>query len=124
MASEHLILIVAALIVVNRGFDSTGLKTNVVAFVLTQLFDLAMVIVLFVGRIPELPTKADYTIRLFLMAFVAWHMVRNYQTRTGALRRRLEDERDKERRLREHEAAVEAEGVAEGDQAGEISGTP
>ena len=88
MASEHLILLVAAVIILNRGFDSTGLKLNRAAYVVTQLFDLAMVVVLFLGRLSELPIKADYTIRLFLMAFVVWHMVRNSQSRTKALRLR------------------------------------
>ena len=108
MASEHLILLVAAVIVLNRGFDSTGLKLNRIAYVLTQLFDVAMVVVLFMGRLGELPVKADYTIRLFLMAFVVWHMVRNNQSRTKALRDRLEDQREAEQR-KAARAAAEAE---------------
>ena len=109
MASEHLILLVAAVIVLNRGFDSTGLKSNRVAYVVTQAFDLSMVVVLFIGRLSELPIKADYTIRLFLMAFVVWHMVRNSQTRTRALRERLEARREAEERRAAREAAEEAQ---------------
>ena len=39
LASEHLILLVAAVIIVNRGFDSTGLKLNRAAYVVVQAFD-------------------------------------------------------------------------------------
>ncbi len=108
MASEHLILLVAAVIVANRGFDSTGLKLNRIAYVVVQAFDFAMVVVLFMGRLSELDGKADVTIRLFLMAFVCWHMVRNNQSRSKALRDRLEDQREQEKR-KAAKAAAEAE---------------
>ncbi len=85
MGSEHLILIVALVIVVNRLFDQTGLKRYRPAYVAVQLFDLACVGVLSAARIPELPTKADFIIRIFLMLFVAYHMVINNKARDEAI---------------------------------------
>lgn len=105
-ASEHLILLVAAVVVLNRGFDSTGLRLHRWAFVTVQAFDLAMVGILFVARIPELPPKADFVIRIFLMLFVAYHMVTNSQTRGRALSSTDEEEdRQEERRARLARAA-------------------
>ncbi len=123
LASEHLILLVAAVIIVNRGFDSTGLKLNRAAYVVVQAFDFAMVVVLFTARLSELQGKADITIRLFLMAFVCWHMVRNNQSRTRALRERLEDRREEEARRAAKAAAAAAEAQESPAPTGGAEGT-
>lgn len=120
IAAEHLVLMVAVVIVLNRGFDSTGLKRHRKAYVVVQAFNLAMVVLLFVSRMPELPRKADLAIRVFLMLFVAWHMVRNSQTRTEALRagRDAVDEREA-RRERFARAAALGEAQALGEPSSE-----
>ncbi len=121
LAAEHLILLVAAVIVVNRAFDSTGLKRNRHAYAVVQVFDLSMVVVLFVSRMNELPPKADFAIRVFLMLFVAWHMVRNNQARIAALRGDQEEVDEREAR-RERFARAAAMGEAQAQARGEASG--
>ena len=92
LASEQLILVVAAVILLNRGFEKTGLRLLRPAYVVVQAFDLAVVGLLSMARIPELPTKADFIIRIFLMLFVAYHMVINSPSRGRALQDRAEEE--------------------------------
>ncbi len=126
IASENLILVVATLIVVNRGFASTGLRLQRHAYVAVQALNFATVVVLFVARIPELPPKADFAIRVFLMLFVAWHMVHNNQRRIEALRRRDEDEAELAERAEERPrrlAAAQAADAAEAARQGE-AGVP
>lgn len=121
LASEHLILIVAAVIVLNRGFEKTGLRLLRPAYVAVQAFDLAVVALLSWARIPELPTRADFMIRIFLMLFVAYHMVLNSQGRGRALRQRAEDRAEEEAKLQERRdrlaraAAIDAEIQSEAD---------
>jgi len=111
LASEYLILVVAAVILVNRGFERTSLRLLRPAYVIVQAFDLVVVAGLSMARIHELPTKADFIIRIFLMLFVAYHMVINSQSRGRALQNlAVEEAKLDERRERlARAAALDAE---------------
>ena len=111
LASEYLILVVAAVILVNRGFERTSLRLLRPAYVVVQAFDLAVVAILSMARIHELPTKADFIIRIFLMLFVAYHMVINSQSRGRALQNLAGEEAklDERRERLARAAALDAE---------------
>jgi len=79
---DGLILGVAAVIAVNKAFISTGLKHSRPLYVFVQAFDVGAVVMLFFARVFPEP-RLDYAIRVFLMLFVAWHMVLNSQTRAA-----------------------------------------
>jgi len=102
--AEHLLLIVASLIVANRAFDSTGLRLSRAAYVTVQALNLVAVVGIFISRLDIVSPKLDFAVRTFLMLFVGWHMVRNNESRRLALRAQLEEQRSREERI----AAAEA----------------
>jgi hypothetical protein len=95
--SENLILLVAATIIINRGFEKTRLRLLRPAYVFVQAFDIVMMSLLSLARLEQLPTKPDFVIRIFLMLFVAYHMVLNSQARGRALRDETEEISDRVR---------------------------
>ena len=100
---DGLIIGVALVIGLNRAFIGTGLKHSRAAYVFVQAFDIGACVALFFAKIfPDI--RLDYAIRVFLMLFVAWHMVQNSVTR-AALRRPSSDET---RELAEARAQIEA----------------
>ena len=98
---DLMILGVALIIVLNRAFVSTPLKLRRPAYVVIQLFNLATMGVLLSVRLEGYPPKLEGSVRVFLMFFVAWHMVLANQGRAQALRRRVEQAREQERRAEE-----------------------
>lgn len=98
---DLLILGVALIIVLNRGFTATGLKLLRSAYVALQLINFSTMILLFQFRLEGYPGKLDRAIRVFLMFFVAWQMVQANQSRAAALRSGIEEEREKERKAQE-----------------------
>ncbi len=138
---DGLIIGVALVIGLNRAFVGTGLKHSRAAFVFVQAFDVGACVALFFARIfPN--QQLDLAIRLFLMLFVAWHMVQNYITRAAMraptpaekleleeARKRIEEEiareREEERRAKEAAAAspstdASASDAVESDAGGEV----
>lgn len=98
LASEDvLILGVAFVIVLNRAFTSTALRLSRAAYVVIQLFNLSAVLALFWFRLDGFPGNLDRSVRVFLMFFVAFHMVLANQGRAKALRARVLDRREAER---------------------------
>lgn len=101
---DVLILLVAGVVALNRGFSSTGLKSSRAAYVVIQLANLAACGLLFFFRLEDWPENFDFWIRTFLTLFVGWQMVNNNQVRVE-LRR---DAMDEERHRRERERKLEA----------------
>jgi multisubunit Na+/H+ antiporter MnhF subunit len=73
-----LLLGVALIIVVNRLWAQTGLRSSRLAYALVQAINLSACVVLFVARLEGIDSTLDAAIRLFLLAFVAWHVALNY----------------------------------------------
>ena len=90
--SDTLLFCVVIAIGVNRLFQASGARLFRPAYVIVQIVNMGFVIGLWTFRIPELWSvpRAELGVRLFLMCFVAWHMVRNSQARTQALRQAKE----------------------------------
>lgn len=101
---DVLILLVAGVVALNRGFSSTGLKSSQAAYVVIQIINLAACVLLFFFRLEDWPENFDFWIRTFLTLFVGWQMVNNNQVRVE-LRR---DAMDQERRRRDRERKLEA----------------
>ncbi|MCO4770556.1 MAG: hypothetical protein KDA24_11050 [Deltaproteobacteria bacterium] len=79
---DGLIIGVALVIGLNRAFIGTALKRSRAAYVFIQAFDVGACFALFFARVFPDP-RLDYAIRVFLMLFVAWHMVQNYIMRAA-----------------------------------------
>ena len=88
LSTDTLLFGVVIAIGVNRVFQASGARLSRVAYVAVQAVNMGFVIGLWTFRVPELWSvpRAELGIRLFLMCFVAWHMVRNSQARTLAIR--------------------------------------
>ena len=114
ITTDMLLFGVIGTIAVNRVFQASSAKRRRPAYVGIQGVDLALVIVLFILRIPGYGANVDIGIRTFLMCFVAWHMVRNSQARTRALREDREAARSAEER-RERMAAFAADQAGVGE---------
>jgi hypothetical protein len=98
MAPEDYLLIGVALVVVlNRGYTGTRLVFERYAYVALQAINLVAVVALFRFRLSGYPARLDLAVRVFLMLFVAWHMVAANQARAKAFL----DRRDEQRRLEE-----------------------
>jgi hypothetical protein len=116
--SDTLLFCVVIAIGVNRLFQTSGARLFRPAYVIVQTVNMGFVIGLWTFRIPELlyqHRRAELGVRLFLMCFVAWHMVRNSQARTQALRQAKEAAEfvaEREERMEEF-AAEFAEGQAD-----------
>ncbi|MBJ96199.1 MAG: hypothetical protein CMP23_17190 [Rickettsiales bacterium] len=77
-AEDALILGVAVIIVINRLYAHTGLRGIRQAYAAVQVMNLAACLVLFFARLDGLDARLDAGVRLFLIAFVTWHIARNY----------------------------------------------
>lgn len=88
LSSDTLLFGVVIAIGVNRVFQASGARLSRLAYVAVQAVNMGFVIGLWTFRVPELVSvpRAELGIRLFLMCFVSWHMVRNSQARTLAIR--------------------------------------
>lgn len=115
--SDTLLFSVIIAIGVNRLFQASGVRLFRLAYVIVQTVNMGFVVGLWTFRIPELWSvpRAELGVRLFLMCFVAWHMVLNSRARTKALRQAKEAaEFAAEREERMEEFAAEfAEGQAD-----------
>jgi len=118
--SDTLLFCLVIAIGVNRLFQATGLRLFRPAYVIVQTVNVGFVVGLWTFPIPELwqVPRAELGVRLFLMCFVVWNMVRNSQTRTKALRQAKEAaELVAERKERMEELAegeADAKGVPKG----------
>ena len=88
LSTDTLLFGVIAAIGVNRVFQASRLRLSRLAYVVVQMVNMGFVLGLTLLRLPEFQKtpQAELAIRLFLLCFVAWHMVRNSAARTKALR--------------------------------------
>ena len=110
LSTDTLLFGVVAAIALNRIFQASRMPLSRLAYVLAQGINMGFVLALFSFRIQEFVAvpRADLGVRVFLMCFVAWHMVRNNQARTKGLRSRAEAKQViDERRQRMEAFAVE-----------------
>jgi len=94
LSTDTLLFAVVIAIGVNRVFQSSGARLSRLAYVMVQTVNMAFVLGLWAFKVPELAMvpRAELGVRLFLMCFVAWHMVRNSQARARGLRQAREAE--------------------------------
>ncbi len=130
LSTDTLLFGVVIAIGVNRVFQASGARLSRVAYVVVQTINMGFVIGLWTFRVPELASvpRAELGVRLFLMCFVAWHMVRNSQARTRAIRQAEEAAKFvAERRERMDSFAAGQAAESRTDQAealGEFSSAP
>ena len=98
---DFLLLGVALLIVLNRLYSSTSLRHWRAAYAVVQGVNLAACVVLFVQRLEGIDPRLDAGIRLFLTAFVTWHIALNFIANGKRVR-------EQQREQRREEAAEEA----------------
>jgi len=80
LESEDIVLLgVALIIVVNRLWAHTALRSIRPAYAAVQGINLVSCLLLFVWKIEGIAPRLDAAIRLFLTGFVAWHMTLNYR---------------------------------------------
>jgi hypothetical protein len=93
LSTDYLLFGVVIAIGVNRVFQASGFRLSRVAYVVVQAVNMSFVLGLWTFKISEFADtpRAELGIRVFLMCFVAWHMVRNSQSRAKALRQRQEE---------------------------------
>jgi hypothetical protein len=104
---DALILGVGLIIVLNRAFTATSIKLQRWAYVAIQIFNLATMAVLLQFQLVGYPPKLAQAIRVFLMFFVAWHMVLANQGRAQALRQVVDDRREADRKADERAERLE-----------------
>ena len=103
MSSEDMLLLGVALIVVlNRLYSRTGLREQRAAYAAVQAVNLGACIILFVHRLEGVDPRLDAGIRLFLSAFVTWHIAQNFVAHGKRVRER---EREMRRVAAEEDAA-------------------
>jgi hypothetical protein len=92
LSTDYLLFGVVIAIGVNRVFQASGFRLSRIAYVVVQAVNMSFVLGLWTFKISEFSNvpRAELGIRVFLMCFVAWHMVRNSQSRTKALRQHQE----------------------------------
>ena len=100
LPTDWILFGVVGLVALNRLFESSRLSGYRGVYVVVQAVDLAVVALLFAVRMEDFQGRVELVVRLFLMLFLTFHMVRNSQVRTKALRDRLEEERELEERAR------------------------
>ena len=115
--TDYLLFGVIVAIGINRVFQGSGLRLSRPIYVVVQVINLCFAVALTVLRISEFQdnANAELAIRVFLLCFVAWHMVRNSNSRTKALRQH----EDAEASLDERRARVAAFEASQLAQAGE-----
>jgi hypothetical protein len=127
LSTDHLLFGVVIAIGLNRVFQTSGFRLSRVVYAGVQAVNMGFVLALWFFKITEFAAvpRAELGIRLFLLCFVAWHMVRNSQARARALRRAAEEaEFVAERRARMDAFAAsqaEAEKGAQAETVGESS---
>ena len=105
MEPEDILLLgVAGVIALNRGFSGTGLRGSNAAYIAIQAVNLIACVGVFLFRLEGYPGSLDFWIRTFLTLFVGWQMVNNNQIRVVLRRARL----DEARRLRERQRILDA----------------
>lgn len=109
LSTDALLFGVVIAVGFNRVFQASGFKSSRLAYVVAQVVNLGFVVALSLCRIPDFANsrRVDLGIRVFLMCFIAWHMVRNSQARGKALAAEWEAEEAASER-RERMAAFEA----------------
>ncbi len=109
---DGLIIGVALVIGLNRAFIGTGLKHSRAAYVFVQAFDVGACFALFFATIFPDP-RLDYAIRVFLMLFVAWHMVQNSIARSALRAPTSAEQEELEAARKEIEACIARERAEE-----------
>lgn len=99
MQPEDILLLgVAGVVALNRGFSGTGLRDSNGAYVIIQTINIAACVGMFVFRLDGYPAQLDFWVRTFLTLFVGWQMVNNNRIRVALRRGRHEQaRRDRER---------------------------
>lgn len=117
LSTDYLLFGVVIAIGINRVFQASGFRLSRIAYVTVQAVNMGFVLGLFTFKISEFSTspRAELGIRVFLMCFVAWHMVRNSQARAKALRMAEEAAGLTEERRARMAAFAAAQADAEGD---------
>ena len=115
MQPEDILLLgVAAVVALNRGFSGTGLRDSTTAYVIVQIIDLMACAALFFFRMEGFPPQLDFWVRTFLTLFVGWQMVNNNQLRVTRRRRdqiEVRRARERERLLAEIHAQADPNGI-------------
>ena len=130
LSTDTLLFGVVIAIGVNRVFQASGVRLSRVAYVVVQAINMGFVVGLWTFRVPEFDSvpRAELGIRLFLMCFVAWHMVRNSQARTVAIRQVQEAAKfvaERRERMESFAAAQAADSPTNQAEAlGELSSAP
>jgi len=97
LASEDILLLGVALIIgLNRLYAHTALRSFRLAYAAIQGINLFTCILLFVCRLEDIDPRLDAAVRLFLIAFVTWHMALNYRANGRLAHARAADERSEE----------------------------
>ena len=109
---DFLLLGVALLIVLNRLYSSTSLRHWRAAYAVVQGVNLAACVVLFVQRLEGIDPRLDAGIRLFLTAFVTWHIALNFIANGKRVR---EQQREQRREEAAEEAAQDLAEIAAND---------
>ncbi len=105
MQPEDILLLgVAGVVALNRGFSGTGLRESNAAYVLIQAVNVAAAVSLYFFHLEGFPAQLDFWVRAFLTLFVGWQMVNNNQVRVALRRARS----DQERRERERQRMLDA----------------
>ncbi len=114
MQPEDILLLgVAGVVAINRGFSGTALRESNAAYVVVQAINVAACVGLFFFHLDGYPARLDFWIRAFLTLFVGWQMVNNNQTRVALRRRALDDERRRRERQRMLDAIHEEAAAGE-----------
>ncbi len=120
MSSEDFLLLGVALIVVlNRLYSRTGLRHQRAAYATVQAINLGACIVLFVQHLDGVDPRLDAGIRLFLSAFVTWHIAQNFIAHGKRVR---EGERESRRLAAEEENAQDLRDMAAEAESAQDSG--
>ena len=120
MESEDILLLGVALIVVlNRLYSRTGLRRQRVAYAAVQGINLGTCVVLFVYQLEGIDPRLDAGIRLFLSAFVTWHIAKNFISHGKRVR---EGERERRRVAAEEDIAQDLREMATEAESTEDSG--
>jgi hypothetical protein len=118
-SEDFLILGVALIVVLNRLYAKTGLRRHRAAYATVQAINLGACIVLFVKHLEGVDPRLDAGIRLFLSAFVTWHIAQNFISHGKRLR---ELERERRRAAAEEDIARDLREMATEEESVQDSG--
>jgi hypothetical protein len=121
LSTDHLLFGVVIAIGINRVFQTSGFRLSRLAYAVVQAVNMSFVLALWLFRIQEfaMVPRAELGIRLFLLCFVAWHMVRNSQARARALGRAAEEAEFAAERQERMDAFAASQVEAQGETVGE-----